>query len=329
MAGKRCIPTDLFWDEIFSCFSGETQSVLLGLVLAADDYGRGQAGQHVLSRMLAKDLLTIQQALQDLEGGGFVQCYEVDGRHYYHITRWDEWETLHKPARSRYPEPPRVCPQEEAGLSVYREPPEPAGTSRVFVENPGDGGKISVEGEGEEKRKEKEAAAEGEGGGGRPGEKESRAVGDVDEDVREEEGQPDAVIPFPTPARSNGGRRKEGGTSRQELARILHLPLTPALDALVTEFQHVPELSLVGEAHAAQAWIEDQRGKRHNHLQMTLPLFRRWLQRSRQMYAAQAEQLVQTHGQATGTDGSPGPRRLPSLMHLLSDLKPPKEQARS
>ncbi|HEY1353887.1 MAG TPA: hypothetical protein VGF67_30115 [Ktedonobacteraceae bacterium] len=338
MAGKRCIPTDLFWDEIFSSLNGETQSIFLGLVLAADDHGRGLAGQRVLSRMLAKDLRTIEQALPDLEDGGFLQCYEVNGRHYYHITCWDEWETLHKPARSRYPEPPEVGRREKSGRSACAALPEPAGASRVFVDIPGDGGKISGEAEGrgggEEKRREKAAAAEGRG----EEEQECTAVAAADGGEREEQEErpqgaaphrPDAVIPFPASARGSGERGKEGGTSPQELARILHLPLTPALDALVAEFEQVPELSLMGEAYAAQAWVDDQRGKRRDHLQMTLPLFRRWLQRSRQLYAAQAEQLARAPGQATGTEGSPGPRRLPSLMYLLDDLKSQKKLVRS
>lgn len=295
MAGKRSIPTDLFWDETFSSLSGDTQSIFIGLVLGADDYGRGPASVQVLTRMLAKDPAVIQQALQDLGSTEFIQCYQVKDKTYYHIARWDEWETLHKPARSRYPAPPETAlPAETAndvpGLSEI--PPESPGNSGGISESPAISGKIRPEVE--EKRRE------------------------VEEKRTEEEGEqtqtPRTIIPFPT--RADGGKRETEETLVKDLAQILHVPVTPALARLVTEFQNVPDLSLPGEANAARAWVDEPR-QRKKSTQMSLPFFRRWLQRSRRQVVGTSSQETL---RATGTTGQAGPARLPDLMHLDDDL---------
>jgi hypothetical protein len=277
MAGKRSIPTDLFWDETFSGLCSDTQSIFIGLVLGADDHGRGPAGIAVLARMLAKDPPVIQASLQDLNNSGFIQCYQVEGKFYYHITRWDEWETLNKPARSRYPAPPEL---QNSNSEMPGNPPENPGNSQVFLENPS-------EAEAEEKRRE-----------------------------AEEPETPGNVVPFPT--RADGGNLKSEELVISELAQVLHLPVTTALTRLVTEFQHVPGLSLLGEANAARAWVDDQRSKRKKQTQMTLPFFRRWLQRS---LTINADQVAHTSRETTRATGTGGPARLPDLMHLDDDIR--------
>lgn len=295
MAGKRSIPTDLFWDETFSGLCGETQSIFIGLVLGADDHGRGPASVTVLTRMLAKDPQAIHIALQELDTIGFLQCYQVEGKGYYHITRWDEWETLNKPARSRYPTPPDT---EVQGLTetpnISGKTPENLGDSHTFLENPAIAGKILSEAEAEEKRKE--------------------AEGEVPPDHSLESAG--TVIPFPT--RGDGGQMMTTETTVKTLAQILHVPVTPALARLVEEFQQVPGLSLLGEANAARAWIDDQHNKKRKQTPMTVPFFRRWLQRALNI---QDQQVARTLAppQPTGTTGRPGPR-LPDLMHLDDDV---------
>jgi hypothetical protein len=44
MAHSRSIPTQLFWDPAFSLLDSDTQIILLGLTLIADDEGGIQAG---------------------------------------------------------------------------------------------------------------------------------------------------------------------------------------------------------------------------------------------------------------------------------------------
>jgi len=241
----------------------------------------------VLARMLAKDPLVIHTALQDLDTNDFIQCYEVSGKLYYHITRWDEWETLNKPARSRYPAPP------EADIDM-REMPEKdqenPGKSQVFSESPALSGKFLSEAE--EKRREAEAEAEE---------------------------TPENIVPFP--ARADGDKGKSEETITSELAQVLHVPVTSALVRLVAEFQHAPGLSLLGEANAARAWVDDQRNKRKKQTPMTLPFFRRWLQRSLTINADQAARASREMTRATGTSGPSGPARLPDLMHLDDDVR--------
>lgn len=293
MAGKRSLPTDLFWDETFSGLDGDTQSIFIGLVLGADDHGRGPAGVMVLTRMLAKDPPIIQTALQDLDQAGFIQCYQVAGKFYYHITRWDEWETLNKPARSRYPAPPEPERAEATEVSERSgNALEIPGNSQASLESPAIPGKILSEAEAEENGKEEEA---------------------------EGPKTPRVVIPFP--ARADGGKGRAEETMVQDLAQILHLPVTPALARLVTEFEGKPGLSLSGEANAARAWIDEPHNKRKKQTQMTVPFFRRWLQRSLTINTQEAARADLETNQATGTVGRAGPARLPSLMHLDDDRR--------
>jgi hypothetical protein len=106
MARSRSIPTQLFWDPAFSLLDSDTQIILLGLTLIADDEGRGLAQTRFLVRQFDKDATLIEQALTTLTEIGFLVCYEIGSQRYYQHLHWQEWETLSKPTSSRYPAPP-------------------------------------------------------------------------------------------------------------------------------------------------------------------------------------------------------------------------------
>ena len=122
MARSRSLPTTLFRDPDFFDLSSETQIILVGLVLGADDAGRGLAHAALLARELNKEIALIEQAFTDLGEAGMLQYYQVGKRTYYQLSRWQEWETLSKPTPSRYPAPPAET--EEHPLASAQHSPE-------------------------------------------------------------------------------------------------------------------------------------------------------------------------------------------------------------
>ncbi len=148
MAKSRSVPTALLEDPLYYTQSSDTQIILLDLILKADDEGRGLAEIGFLSRTFNKEAATITKAMETLCHCGLLQVYQVE-HSYYQLTRWEEWETLSKPAPSRFPSPP-----------VHSSPNSP-GVPRGSQGFPGDFGKTfseeEEEGEEEQKRTEEEA----------------------------------------------------------------------------------------------------------------------------------------------------------------------------
>src|SRR5690242_2938646 len=110
MARSRSLPTTLFEDPGFFELESDAQVILIGLVLTADDHGRGLAHTGLLSRKLNKAEPLIEATLVQLEARQLLCCYADEHQRYYALPRWKEWETLSKPARSKYPEPPQTHP---------------------------------------------------------------------------------------------------------------------------------------------------------------------------------------------------------------------------
>ena len=108
MARSRSLPTNLFEDPDFFERNRETQVVLLGLVLDADDAGRGQAHSGLLARKFNTDVATIEMALAELQACEMLDCYQVGRHFYYSLRRWQEWQTLSKPTPSKFPAPPSL-----------------------------------------------------------------------------------------------------------------------------------------------------------------------------------------------------------------------------
>ncbi len=290
MARSRSIPTDLFDEPKFFSLSGETQAILLGLILNADDHGRGQAHVDWLARKLNKSEALIETAFGELEARHLVLRYQCDEQSYYVLPRWNDWQKLHKPARSRYPAPPATGA------------PRPSQNSPDFsggnLEKFGGSRKVNPE-------VEVEVEDEEEGEGGREEEEEL-------EDEDEGATVPSNLVPFP--AMRDGGDGDEAKKDEKvaaitrQLASILRLPVSSALSRVVVDFMDHPSLSLLGEADAAREWIDDPRRNKKRKT-MSPAFFRSWLRRERGDYV-QASTSDQ-RGAATGTSGpassSPAP----------------------
>jgi hypothetical protein len=266
MARSRSIPTQLFWDPAFSLLDGDTQIILLGLTLIADDEGRGLAQTRFLVRQFDKDAAVVEQALTTLTETGFLACYQIDNQRYYQHLHWQEWETLSKPTPSRYPAPPH----NEASMQ-----------SEIPQENSKKPWEIPPEEEGEGKKNLKE---------------EQKKEGE-DEPVKLR------IVPFP-PATHTDDSTASLSSQQQivectnQIAQILRLDVSPALTRIVEEYRLDTTISLYGEADAAHEWIENPRRNRTGQT-MTPAFFRRWLKREREeVLSRQAQRL-----QATGTTG--------------------------
>ncbi len=271
MARSRSLPTTLFEDPDFFELESDAQVILIGLVLLADDHGRGLAHSGLLSRKLNKAEPLIEATLIQLAAQQLLCCYADEHQRYYALTRWWEWETLSKPARSKYPEPPSM-----KGKTSFPQAPE---KPQIPQEKLGESWDALHE---EEEEREKE---------------------------EEEEEKPQGTAPAPVVAylapSSDGGivalSHEQVRETTKQVARILKLAQSESLSRLVTEYLPTPGLSLLGEADAAREWIDDPRRNRQR-ARMSPAFFRRWLKREQ---AAMAEQAKRA--QATGTEGKQEP----------------------
>lgn len=303
MARSRSLPTTLFKEPAFFELESDTQTVLLGLVLLADDHGRGLAHTGLLAREFNKPIAVIEWALPQLEHVRLLHCYVVAGQRYYWLPHWTEWETLSKPARSRFPAPPAADDLPRPFSPTFSQNPQGnVGESR----NPLHEDEEEGEGKGE-KEEEQEKEPEGEGEGEHEHEREPEVEG---------EGELAPII-FLTPSGDGGVAtvsHEQIRTVTRHTARILKLAVSDALTRVVAEYIALPGLSLLGEADAAREWIEDRRRNRQ-HKRMTPAFFRGWLKREQEaLRQRQAER-----SQATGTAPSP-PMSRPGPSRALSGL---------
>ena len=277
MARSRSVPTNLFENPDFFERSSETQVILLGLLLDADDAGRGLAHPGLLARKFNKEVASIETALAELQSCEMLDCYQV-GRHtYYSLRHWQQWQTLSKPTPSKFPAPPSL---DEPSSAV----PNQACPASIQLPqgNPGEIGETLSEGE-EEREVEEEGKlkrSEGEGVASQPGN----------------------VIPFPIPTASGTGSalsplsQEALAALTSQVAAILKLPVTPALQRVVQDYGTNRALSLLGEADAAREWM-DRQGRSRKGLSMSPAFFRRWLKREVEEH--ESRQIPQQR--ATGT----------------------------
>lgn len=274
MASKRCIPTSLFASPDFFELSSDTvRLIFLGLILDADDEGRGSAHPRLLARKLDKTPQEIEQALAELQTHESVCCYMVRGRRYYVLTHWQKYQVLSHPTPSSYPS--SADADTEQGKESRGNPQRKAAISsetRKAAENR----RLEEEGEEEENRTESESERESEDEGEAP----SRAAA---------VSLPAGITRFPT-AHSNASDEVPTLTKKnleiltQQVASRLKLAVSADLQTIVEEFAQTPGIALVGEAIEARAWIDDPRRNRQQPL--TLAFFRRWLKRQRGDYGA-------------------------------------------
>jgi hypothetical protein len=227
MASKRSIPTTLFFSpDFFELSCNDTRLIMIGIILDADDEGRGSAHRTVLARKLHQEVELIENALKELEQHGILQCYEVAGRPYYVLCHWHTYQTLSNPTPSKFPAPPAAhhqgastTSQEDAGdtallqrnVDPSRNTLSNAGTPTTFLGTPGQSRNTRSEGE-EEGEQEREG---------------KRTEGD-------DEGAPSNILPFPIVGGGISSASHEHlEVATHKIAQTLQLPVTEALTQIV------------------------------------------------------------------------------------------------
>ena len=121
MASKRCLPTRFFKDADIMNVSKDTQLILVGLVLLADDEGRELAHPRLLSREIDYPPEQIEAALAELMENDLVVLYQVGKHCYYNLPHWNQWQSIssQKMTPSKYPAPP--VERESEAVPVVRE----------------------------------------------------------------------------------------------------------------------------------------------------------------------------------------------------------------
>src|SRR5437764_9890572 len=86
MASKRCLPTRFFKDPDVMNVGKDTQLILVGLVLLADDEGRELAHPKLLSREIDYPPEQIESSLRELADNDLLLLYQVGRHRYYSLT---------------------------------------------------------------------------------------------------------------------------------------------------------------------------------------------------------------------------------------------------
>lgn len=105
---NRTIPARFFYDiDVASLSKKMHQLILIGLIQAADEQGRGVAHAGLLNREIDISAEEIEEALTDLEANGLLQLYTDERHRYFYLTRWSEWRPAGRSKTpSLYPAPP-------------------------------------------------------------------------------------------------------------------------------------------------------------------------------------------------------------------------------
>jgi hypothetical protein len=261
MVRGRLVPTNYFRDpDVMSLSSGDVRLILVGLVLQADDYGRGLAHPAILGRDLDYPAATIEAALAELERAELLQCYQQGKHRYFVISRWEDWQKLTKRTPSHYPAPPM---RETAASTEHPE------IAQLSPENPGNAG-FSQDFPGKSWESSPESESESES----------------NENRIEDEGEarsPLNVVPFPAARADNAVdaavlTEKKVREASKQVAAILRVPVSDGLQRVVVDYLGDHSVSLLGEADAAREWIDDPKRNRKQQ-QLTPAFFRRWLKR--------------------------------------------------
>lgn len=115
-ARKRMIDPGIWTSEDFSNLSMLARLIWIGLISNADDEGRGKANSAYLkSQLFPYDdelaLKKIDNALIEIEKTMSIHFYEVEGKKYYQLTKWEKFQTINRPSPSQIPKQIIDCSQ--------------------------------------------------------------------------------------------------------------------------------------------------------------------------------------------------------------------------
>ena len=113
MARKRMISPSMWESLSFSELSDFAKLVFVSLISHADDEGRGMAKAATITNITFPNddnrrVADVKKALSEIALKMSVQFYSVDGREYYVMTNWLDYQTINKPTKSKFPPPPKA-----------------------------------------------------------------------------------------------------------------------------------------------------------------------------------------------------------------------------
>jgi hypothetical protein len=110
----RTLKPEWLDDEKLNDCSDAARVLSAGLILLADDHGRGRAGVgYVAGHVWSSDMLRVprrtftktSRALTELVEIRYVTLYEVSGQHYFEIRNWPKHQRVDHPGKPRVPAP--------------------------------------------------------------------------------------------------------------------------------------------------------------------------------------------------------------------------------
>ena len=130
----RSIHPDACDSEKLSMLSDSAERTFFRLLTHADDEGRGEDRCKLIAAKLyplhdEKDAGTVDADLDELQEVGLLVRYRVDGRGFFDIPTFEDWQKPRHPSPSKYPDPSQADP----------EPTEPDDSSTA------DGGTVTAE----------------------------------------------------------------------------------------------------------------------------------------------------------------------------------------
>lgn len=133
MARIRSIKPQWLSDEKIGQLTDSERVLTIGLMIMADDHGRGKANPALVRSTVwpygdpPEGLGKITERLQRLSDIGFIRLYESKGQHYYEICKWAKHQRISHPGKPIEPPPPETLRNPPETL---RKIPETLGTDK-------------------------------------------------------------------------------------------------------------------------------------------------------------------------------------------------------
>lgn len=123
----RTIKPEWLLSESIASLSADARVLSVGLILMADDEGRGRAGlptivaevwrYHASPEQCSETYVRAHGALTELSNAGFVRLYEVDGKPYFELPGFKTHQVINRPSSSKIPMPYRDSRRAHGGLT--------------------------------------------------------------------------------------------------------------------------------------------------------------------------------------------------------------------
>jgi hypothetical protein len=115
----RSVKPEWLEDELLALASSDARVLSIGLMLLADDHGRGRASRVMLAGQVfpGHPRETLDKALEELRAIRYVVTYEVEGQSYFWIRNWAKHQKVDHPSAPKIPAPSDSSPASSGVLA--------------------------------------------------------------------------------------------------------------------------------------------------------------------------------------------------------------------